>query len=306
MDYFLGIDGGGTKTKCVCINNNLEIIFELEGGPSNPLVIGYKNSASLLLYLIEKAIKKYEILHCTLGISGCGRKENSEYLSKEIIKKSKEKKIKLPDFYVTSDIEIAHEGAFNGKEGTILIIGTGSILFSKNKNGETFIAGGYGRLIGDEGSGYSIGKKGLQAASKSFDGRFSKTILTDILKEKFLIKTRDELIKSIYSNKLEIQYFAPYVIQAASKKDRIAQSIIEEESDEIILLIKSATKFLGDNFKLCLIGNLLCENNFYSKTIKEKIKETFNRIKILKPKYPPEIGAALLSKKTYYKKKNEK
>jgi len=306
MDYFLGIDGGGTKTKCACINSNLEIIFELEGGPSNPLIVGYENSATSLINLIEKIIKKHKILHCTLGISGCGRKENSENLRKTIIKKSKEKKIKLPEFNIISDIEIAHEGAFNGSEGTILIIGTGSILFSKNKNGEIFIAGGYGRLIGDEGSGYSIGKKGLQAASKSFDGRIAKTILTDILKKKFSIKNRDELIKSIYNNKLEIQNFAPDVIEAAEKKDRIAQSILEKESDEIVLLIKSATKFLGENFKLCLIGNLISDNNFYSRLIKEKIKKKFKRIKIIKPKYSPEIGAALLAKKLIHQKQIEK
>jgi len=305
MNYFLGIDGGGTKTKCVCIDDNLNIIYELEGSPSNPLTFGYENSASVLINLIEQITKRWNVFHCTLGISGCGRKENSENLRKALIKKSKEKKIILPEFNITSDIEIAHEGAFHGNDGTILIIGTGSILFSKKK-GKTFIAGGYGRLIGDEGSGYSIGKKGLQAASKNFDGRFDKTMLTDILKKNFSINSRDELIKSIYNNNLEIQNFAPYVINAAAKKDKIAISILEEESEEILLLIKTAKKFWNENFRLCLIGNLITSNNFYSKLIKEKIKKRFKEIKIIKPKFTPEFGAALLAKKIYSSKLNEK
>ncbi len=138
-------------------------------------------------------IGKNKIDFIVFGISGCGRKESSDRLKNFIIREAK--KIRFPDFQIVSDIEIAHEAAFNGREGAVLILETGWILYLKKENGETCIIGGNVRLIGDEGSGYSIAKKGLQAVSKYFDGRNGKTILADLIKSEFFIDNRSELIK---------------------------------------------------------------------------------------------------------------
>lgn len=299
MNYFLGIDGGGTKTRCVCINDNHKIVDIIEGGSSNPLKIGYKNSAECLIKLIEKSIKRRKLSFCLMGIAGCGRKENVQKLKKELIKKAKERKILLPCFEILSDIEIAHEGAYNGNEGAILIIGTGSILFYKNPNENKIIIGGYGKLIGDEGSGYSIGKKGLQIISKILDGRLKHSIIADIIKEQYTFKSRDELINYVYNDQIEIPQIAQCVIKAADKNDKHAISLLEEEANEIISHIRALKKILKRDFKLCLLGSLITNNNFYSSLIKKRIKEKFNNIKIVKPKFLPEVGAAILAKKIY-------
>lgn len=300
MNYYIGIDGGGTKTKCVCVNEELKTILEMEGSASNPLVIGFDNAAVTLINLIEKVSKEKNISFCLMGIAGCGRDEHQKRLRKSLIKIAKEKKISLPDFEIVSDIEIAHEGAFAGKEGIILIVGTGSILFAKSKNGKTFKIGGYGKIIGDEGSGYSIGKKGLQAAAKFFDGRVNKTILTKILKENFGINSRDELINSIYNDNFDIPKFAPYVIKAAEEKDKVSVSILKEELNELELHLKAAREFLsGKKIKLCITGGLITNNNYYSKLLKERIKQHFKEIKINNAKYPPEIGAVILAHKIH-------
>lgn len=306
MKLFLGVDGGGTKTKCICVDDNLNIISSSEGEASNPLIVGYEKSAQTILNLIENTCNLKELSYCVIGVAGCGRKENSEKLNNAIIKESNRRKIKLPEFKITSDIEIAHEAVFNGKEGAILIIGTGSILYLKNKNSDSLIVGGNGRLIGDEGSGYSIGQKGLRAAIKSFDGRNDKTILTDILKKEFSINNRDELISNLYNNKIEIQNFAPFVIKAAELNDKISLSILEEESNEIILHINAAKNIFPNGFNLCLVGSLISTNNFYSKLIKDKIKKHFSDIKIINAKYPPEFGAALIAKNLFNQNKMKK
>ncbi|MCX7798555.1 MAG: hypothetical protein N2249_08020 [Melioribacter sp.] len=299
MNYFLGIDGGGTKTKAVCINDNFKVISSIESGASNPLAIGYTKAADRLIELIQKFTEKRKISFCLMGIAGCGRNENIQKLKKILIQKSKSQKIILPNFEIVSDIEIAHEAAFNGREGVILIIGTGSILFYKNKNKEKLIIGGYGKLIGDEGSGYSIGKKSLQILSKVLDGRLKSSLLTDTLKEKFSINNRDRLIDYIYNNKIEISQATKYVLKAAEKKDKYAISILNDAANEVILHLEAAKKILKKNFNLCLLGSLVTNENYYSRLIKEKIKENLNGIKLVKPKYSPETGAAILSKKIY-------
>lgn len=300
MNYFIGIDGGGTKSKCICVDDELKIIYEIEGGATNPLSIGFDKAALTLINLIESISKKRKIAFCVMGIAGCGRKESVVKLKNSLIQKSKESKINLPDFEIVSDIEIAHEGAFAGKEGMILIVGTGSVLFAKTEEGQSFKIGGFGKIIGDEGSGYQIGKKGLQAAAKSFDRRLSKTILTKVLYEHFGINSGEELINSIYIDNFDIAKFAPYVIKAAENKDKVSLSILNEELDELELHLIAAEKFLsGEKLQLCLIGNLVSNNNFYSRLLKKRIKQNFKGIKIKKAKYSPEMGAAILAQKIY-------
>ncbi len=107
------------------------------------------------------------------------------------------------------------EGAFSGKPGCILIAGTGSILFGKDKNGLMHRNGGFGRIIGDEGSGHSIGRKGLSAVAKELDGRGKSTLITKMLNKKYNISSASDLIINVYKNNFDI---------ASSGRDRSCSS----------------------------------------------------------------------------------
>lgn len=305
MKYFIGLDGGGTKTKCVITNYDIKPLYEVTGGPSNFLMIGTDKVAETILNLIIQCVNHLNISYddiaaIVLGTTGGGRRIDAEELEKAIIQLAVDKNISLKIFRVESDARIALEGAFSGKPGSILIAGTGSIMFGKDKAGNIHRVGGFGRFIGDEGSGFRLGQKGLNLIAKEFDGRGDNTKLSGLLKEKFNIDSAENLITEIYRNNFDIASVAPLVIEAAEKGDKAAINIIESEVDEIILHIKAIKKKLNErNLLLSFIGSLLTKDNLYSYLVKEEIVQQFDDVVVKEAENSPEYGAVLMAKHLY-------
>jgi len=217
MKYLIGMDGGGTKTKCILTDLNLQPIYETIGGPSNFLVIGTETVSETILNLINDCTSSQNILSddiqaIVLGTTGGGRRNDAELLEKQIFNQAKQNNIAINKFRVESDARIALEGAFSGKPGSILIAGTGSIMFGKDEEGKIHRVGGFGRYIGDEGSGYRIGRKGLNAVACAYDGRAKYTKIADLLEQEFSISSAEELITEVYRNNFNIASVAPLVL----------------------------------------------------------------------------------------------
>lgn len=303
MNYFIGIDGGGTKTKAVLADQNLNIIFETESGPSNFLTIGTDTVSETIINLITNCVqfqnlKLQDIKAVVLGTTGAGRENDASNLEQAVITLSKKKQLKFPLFKVVSDARIALEGAFSGNPGSILIAGTGSIMFGKDRFGNIHRVGGCGRLIGDEGSGLTIGRRGLNILSKFFDGRIDSTLLFEKVRKVFGINNQTDLINKVYSDNMKIQHVTPLVIEAASEGDKQCYKILNEETDELILHIISMQKKLDEEkMKVVFIGGTIINDNLYSQILKDKINKNLPKIKIQAADYPPEIGAVLLANK---------
>lgn len=303
MKYYIGIDGGGTKTKCILTDENLNTLFENIGGPSNFLVIGAEKVSETILDHITnccfaKNITPDLIAGIVLGTTGAGRKSDVEILEKQILKDSKEKNIKINKLRIESDARIALEGAFSGKAGSILIAGTGSIMFGKDEEGVIHRIGGYGRYIGDEGSGYRIGRKGLNAVARAFDGRAKQTRISDLLQQEFSISSPEELITEVYRNNFNIPSVAPIVFDAAESGDVTAQRILEDEANELLAHLSAMkTKLNVSILKLSLIGSILTTPNYFSYLFNEMVVRKHNDIKIMEAEHSPEFGAVLMAKK---------
>jgi N-acetylglucosamine kinase-like BadF-type ATPase len=302
MKYYIGIDGGGTKTKCILTDENLNTLFENIGGPSNFLVIGAEKVSETILDHITnccfaKNIISDSIAGIVLGTTGAGRKSDVEILEKQILKDSKEKNIKINKLRIESDARIALEGAFSGKAGSILIAGTGSIMFGKDEEGVIHRIGGYGRYIGDEGSGYRIGRKGLNAVARAFDGRAKQTRISDLLQQEFSISSPEELITEVYRNNFNIPSVAPIVFDAAESGDVTAQRILEDEANELLAHLSAMkTKLNVSILKLSLIGSILTTPNYFSYLFNEMVVRKHNDIKIMEAEHSPEFGAVLMAK----------
>ncbi len=302
MKYLIGMDGGGTKTKCVLTDINLNPIYETTGGASNFLVIGTETVSETILNLVNECassqnISINDIESIVLGTTGGGRRNDAELLEKKIFEDAKRKSIPINKFRVDSDARIALEGAFSGKAGSILIAGTGSIMFGKDDKGEIHRVGGFGRYIGDEGSGYRIGRKGLNAVARFMDGRAKSTKIADLLDQEFSISTSEQLITEVYRNNFNIASVAPLVFEAAESGDKIAQRILEDEADELLLHITAMkTKLNVEILKVSLIGSILTTPNYFSYLFNEKVVRRFNDVKIMEAEHSPEFGAALLAK----------
>lgn len=302
MKYLIGMDGGGTKTKCVLTDINLKPVYDTIGGPSNFLVIGVEIVSETILNLVNECVSSQKISvedieAVVLGTTGGGRRNDAELLEKKIFEDAKQKSISINKFRVESDARIALEGSFCGKAGSILIAGTGSIMFGKDNAGEIHRVGGFGRFIGDEGSGYRIGRIGLNAVARYFDGRSKSTKIADLLEQEFSISSSEELITEVYRNNFNIAAVAPLVFDAAESGDVTAQRILEDEADELLLHVSSMkTKLKVELLKVSLIGSLLTTPNYFSYLFNEKVIRRFNDVQIKEAEYSPEFGAALMAK----------
>lgn len=302
MKYIIGMDGGGTKTHCVVTNLDGLKLYECSGEASNFLVKGTQIVSKTIFSLINECkdclkAEYSDIAAVVIGTTGAGRRSDAEKLKQDFNKYAENTGVKFNLFQVESDARIALEGAFSGKPGSILIAGTGSIMFGKDSSGNIHRVGGFGRYLGDEGSGFVIGRKGLVAVSKELDGRGGPTLITKLVNEKLKINSTETLINKIYRDNLDIASVAPLVLNAAESNDEAALRIIDEESEELILHIKAMIKKINQHvFNLAFIGGIISSENIYSKTLKMKIKEQLPSVNLKLPDFPPEMGAVLMAK----------
>ena len=300
MKYLIGIDGGGSGSRCVICDANAKVLYHCKGGPTNFLKYDIDEVCKTIYTVINNCIKNLKITFkdinaAVVGTAGAGRREDALFLKKNLKKYLKSKNVSLK-FEVVNDGVVALEGAFPGKPGSILISGTGSIIFGKDRNEKIYRLGGYGSRIGDEGSGYSIGKKGLNAVSKDIDRRGKKTLLTIYLKKNFKIDSGQELINKVYRENFDIASFAPFVLKAADKKDKASLEILNDEADELIKHIKAMKRLIGvRKLKLAFSGSLISNKNYFSDLLRRKVKSNLHWVEIVEPKNQPEIGAISLA-----------
>ncbi len=304
MKYLIGIDGGGTKTDCAVADLSGKIIQQSTGKPSNFMVIGVEEAIENIFALIEENLFALEgdfadVKQIVIGTAGAGRDEDAVLLEKGFKDYADQEGIHFKGVKVLSDAHIALEGAFPASAGCILIAGTGSILFGKDESGTIHRIGGFGRLIGDEGSGYSIGRKALNAVSKASDGRGEETLISELLDAKMNSGTSKNIINKVYNEKLDVASVAKIVIEAAAEGDPIAEDILDEEADELVLHIRSLINKIDiDNFKVAFSGSLIDNKNFYSDLLKHKIKSTLTKRKSNSSRVSSSRWSNILRKKT--------
>ena len=296
--FYIGIDGGGTKTKFALMDENEKLIGTVEKGTCHFNQVGLQGMKNILSDGINELLKSYnvkfeEIKRACLGLAGYGSVES---ISNEINKVIKEV-FKDTEVLLFNDVHIAHAGALSGKNGIVIIAGTGSIGYSVINN-VTKRVGGWGYIIGDEGSAYWIGKKGIEYFSKEADGRLKKGELYNIFKKELSLVNDYDIIKyineDIKGDRREIAKLAPLCFKAAKCKDEHAINIFKNAGEELSKLINVLTKdFSKEEIFVSYIGGVFKAENLILEPIKENVSQ---KVKIISPKFQPEIGACLIAK----------
>jgi N-acetylglucosamine kinase-like BadF-type ATPase len=304
--YIIGIDGGGTKTTAVLCAFDESILAEAQGDSSNFQIIGIERSAHTILDLVETCCHSVgcsvmQIGAIVTGVAGAGRPNDQKSMYDGIMDLARTRNLTLNNLAVESDARIALEGAFGGKPGMIVIAGTGSIVFGKDERGNTYRAGGWGRFIGDEGSGYAIGQQAFRAVARSLDDHSKKTKLTKFFGEKFGMNTQETIIHSLYTENFDIASVVPTVIETASKGDKVAKKILDEAALELVGIIEVALKKINRNLKnptkrpLAFVGGLLADEQYYSRRVISVIRKNSLPVSIRQAESSPVVGAALMA-----------
>ncbi len=297
--FAIGVDGGGTKSNVCLINENGEVLAQTVVGPTNfradvvPYIVAEIEKAKTVL-LEKSPIPANARLVVSACLSGLGR-ASARILTEEALKKAN----LANHIFTESDAAATLHGAFDGEPGIIVIAGTGSIAFAKTPDGKTLRCGGWGYLLGDEGSGYDLGRQALIHALKHFDGRGEKTILREKLEAFFQVESIDEAVGEVYAKfarRGDMAQFAPILFSAAETGDAVAQNILKNAVSALVELVDALCQQMpeGERWPLALYGNLFKNKAFYLMPFESFLKEKGLPIEIVPPKHPPEVGAALL------------
>ena len=285
MQYYIGIDGGGTKTEFLLADERERVLARVLKGGSNPNDIGIEKTCAVLKEGIEEIagdIPKTD-LHIFAGISGAGVGENAERLS-ELLKQD------YPSAKVTSDLMNAIEICLGNKDGLAVICGTG-ISCSIVQGGIYKTVGGYGYLFEDGGSGYAYGRDALKAVLRYEDGFGAQTVLTKRVHEKLGDTVRNSLGKILLGGKATVASFAPLVFEGNTACDGVCEQIIERNLDCTVTLVKDALTVAANVKNVSFMGGITKEKLF-----REKINETFeNKYKIYFCEEQPVYGALRLA-----------
>ncbi len=304
----LGIDGGGTKTAAVLADSYGNVLAEDVGGPSNFLMIGVEEAAATILAVAEGCCEKAGLslghIHTVIaGLTGAGRASERERMETGLKNAAEAKGVSFERIIIETDARIALEGAVGKQAGMILIGGTGSIALGKTHDGKVFRVGGWGRILGDEGSGYAIGRDGLNIVTRQLDGRGKTTLLTDLLAQHMNLKTQDTIITAVYRENFDVASVAPLVIEAAEQHDAECERILNKATFELTEHVRALTLALESAMRdrarrklpLAFIGSVISNPSVFTKILEHKITFSLPQVVIIKPQHPPAYGAVLLA-----------
>ncbi len=298
--YYLGFDGGATKTAGALIDSEGNVIAEKTGGPSNFQIIGIPQASKNIIdvataLLSEASLKISDMSGMLLGLTGAGRKSEQDRMKIGFEEYARDIYLKLPPVAVDTDAIIALEGAFPGKAGMILISGTGSILLAKDEAGHVYRVGGWGRFVGDEGSGYAIGRAALTAYLRELDGRGRGTIISTLIEEKLAIDSPHSLVLKIYQENFDIASVAILVFDAAAEGDEVASSILNDAALDLSAHIAAALQKIGRSIPIAFMGSILSHQNYLADKLSSLISKEYPAMSIVKPEQSAAVGAALLA-----------
>lgn len=296
--FVIGLDGGGTKTEVVVCDLQGNVLSQFKSGAINVNGETVSNVESNLKYIFEKIFSETgPSSECACTCAGAAGISNA--LARETLKAAIASSGYSGRLIISGDHQTALHGALGKDVGIILIAGTGSICYGRNRYGIEHRTGGFGYLIDDEGSGYAIGRDMLSAIVRAYDGRGEATVLTDIVFSQLEINSVGELISYIYGkeiNKRDIARLAPNLAGACTNGDSAAMAISHKCSDELFKLVKPVVEKLDlYSGEIALSGSILTKDRYIGNTLTEKVSQEFPGLKCVCPKAGAAHGAAMMA-----------
>jgi glucosamine kinase len=251
-DFFLGIDGGGTKCKARLEDAQGNLLAEVIAGPANAArnLIG---SVEAVLEASEKAVAKANIkglslgqLHAGIGLAGI----NIPLVKQTFVKHS----LPFASWQVTTDLHIACLGAHLGQDGAIVIVGTGSSGIAIH-NGQQFEIGGHGFVVGDKGSGAWLGKKAISHCLETLDGITPSNLLSEQVMNLLECANAYDLVSlTLEAKPAFYASIAPLVLKLATSQQEDALLLVNQAATYINKICQRLLN--GNQDRLSLIGGI--------------------------------------------------
>jgi glucosamine kinase len=278
--YYLGIDGGGSKTTCT-VGDEASLLGSAVAGPSNIIRVGEVRARQSLHEAISQAciaakINPRQLHRACVGVAGVASEEVANAVHKLIAE------VIPAEIEVVGDMQIALQAALGAEPGVVVIAGTGSIAYGRDARGRTARAGGWGFAISDEGSAHWIGRTAVAALLRAADGsgddgvdqssRFFREV-----KLIWKVESLDQLARTANTNP-DFAALLPAVVNAADAGDEVARNVLAQAGSELAALAAIVIRSLFPEDKaaipLAMVGGVFR----YALMVRESFCDTLRKL----------------------------
>lgn len=299
MITFLGFDGGGTKTECYALDSAGQIAGHGAAGPSNPLRVGYEAAVraiddSAVQALAAAKSDRFEVRGACAALAGAGRSQVADKMREGVTRLWTAARVR-----VITDAEAALEAAVGQGQGVVLIAGTGSMALGRNAAGTVSRAGGYGPWIGDPGSAYDIGRRGVEAASRARDLSGPITALGGQIMSQIHVRHWDNVIEAVAAapDRVFTAVF-PLVVESAEAGDEVAHTILTEAAlslSKLALSVIGVLDMKDSEFTLARSGGVFSRTALLDRRVDELIHRVAPKAATGLLSVPPALAAARIA-----------
>jgi N-acetylglucosamine kinase-like BadF-type ATPase len=302
---YLGVDGGGSKTALLLIDDSGQVLASHTEGPAYYLEIGFDAMRAMLARGIETTVKQARLAFSSINFAFLGLPaygEDSRLLS--ALDSAASPPLQPTQYRCGNDAVCGWAGALACQDGISIVAGTGSIAYGEF-NGRTARAGGWGELFSDEGSAYWVAREGLSLFSRMSDGRAARGVLYDLLQQHFALRDDLDLCAAIYdatqNQRSTIASLAPLIAEAATAGDVQASALFNRAADELVQIVDAVYRKLEvpehETVKVSFSGGMFQQRDLLLKRFQSKLAIARVRYRVAEPRLPPAAGAALYAAK---------
>jgi N-acetylglucosamine kinase-like BadF-type ATPase len=299
-DLIIAVDGGGTHTTAIAVDRKGAIVGRAAGGPANHVLAPIDVVRSSLREAVGGAIKAAGARPSDVALvagdtAGIGYlREGADYVE-GIISEF------FPDVpvYLVGDMVAGFFGALPHEWGVVATAGTGSSIYGRTRQGQSLQAGGWGHILGDEGSAYDIAVGGLRAAARAFDGRAHPTSLVEVFPKHFGAQDMIGVAITIYLDKAmtrdRIAEAARLVAEQAGRGDEAARSVMEAAGRELALAVITVARNLAlppDDIEVSWSGSVFLAGGIIIEPFSRAVREIYSAADI-RPPLMPAVGGGV-------------
>ncbi|HXX13665.1 MAG TPA: BadF/BadG/BcrA/BcrD ATPase family protein [Candidatus Eremiobacteraceae bacterium] len=275
MRYVLGLDGGGTKTECVLMDEAGLVRAEGRSGPSNPMRVGFGGALAAVCEAARTAISNEklsvrDINGVCAGLAGVAQPESQRKMKKLLSEEFPTQVVQ-----VCTDVDLKLEATGEGR-AIVLNLGTGTFAVGRDANGQVMRVGGHGPLLGDEGSAYDVGRRAVIAALRAADrGEADSPLAARILRD-LEASDWEELQLRVYRVPDDVfPKIFPVVTAMADEGDSEARALLDGAVDELASLVADLVERLrleDEKFLLVKSGGMVGRSAYFDKLLDDRLR----------------------------------
>jgi len=291
---FAGVDAGGSRCEAVIVDANGRVLARARGGPAALRPDNAKEVAGRIAVTVGRALAEVgptDLKSIVVAAAGAGRNAERQALAAALAENHLAQRVEI-----IGDGAAALESAFGKGPGMILISGTGSIAYAREASGAVYRTGGLGWQLGDEGSGYAIGRAALGAAGRAADQRGERTALLDRIYAATGTNTLDQLVQwAQTASRADVSGLAPLAGDAALEGDAVARALIDSAANDLCALVIALLKLVPNTADVALAGGLLSGDSPLRRAVVSGLSRVAPQLRVVTTQVDGALGAALLA-----------